>query len=538
MQTLMQSAPDLARLERDMGDAIRRQDWDLLRQALCDPLLTLNDLQHLSWGKLIGELFRQWENRSEITPGKKREGLEHILNNVGNPRTLFTRLESLGRSWSRGEAALDISLTGEADFAGEASASPTRPAPPVAQSKAGDLLPGLREMLAHTLDECIAPLLADHPDQAQEVRTLAQNIRQAVSLKQLGAVQGSLKRFTFRLALVVEDQAELRASLLKLLRLVVENIGELLQDDQWLHGQIEIIREIVEKPLSQRTLDDAEQRMKEVIFKQSQLKLSLQEAKNALKSLLSGFVDHLADFADATSDYHDTIEKYAGRISAANRIDDLGNVLEEVMRETRTIQTNALRSRDELRLAQQQAREAQERIQSLEKELEETSHLIRHDQLTGVLNRRGLDEALQKEVARAKRRESPICVALLDIDDFKKLNDSQGHVAGDEALIHLTCVIREALRPQDTVARYGGEEFIIVFPETDLSEASSAMIRLQRDLTRRFFLFQNQRLLITFSAGIAQLREGENEASIIQRADAAMYQAKKSGKNRVMTEPG
>jgi diguanylate cyclase len=128
-------------------------------------------------------------------------------------------------------------------------------------------------------------------------------------------------------------------------------------------------------------------------------------------------------------------------------------------------------------------------------------------------------------------------VALLDIDDFKKLNDTQGHLAGDEALIHLTKVIRDTLRPQDIVARYGGEEFVILFPETVLDEAVTAMVRLQRDLTRRFFMFQNQKLLITFSAGVAELAPGEKRESVLKRVDTTMYAAKKSGKNRVYTDP-
>ena len=164
-----------------------------------------------------------------------------------------------------------------------------------------------------------------------------------------------------------------------------------------------------------------------MIFKQSQLKAGLNDARNAIKQMLAGFVDHLADFADATSDFHDKIESCAAKVSAANDINELENVLGEVMRETRNIQINAQRSRDELRSTRQKVEESEARIRELEKELEETSDLVRHDQLTGVLNRRGMDDMFAKEIARAERHDSPLCVALLDIDNFKKLNDSLGH---------------------------------------------------------------------------------------------------------------
>jgi diguanylate cyclase len=127
-----------------------------------------------------------------------------------------------------------------------------------------------------------------------------------------------------------------------------------------------------------------------------------------------------------------------------------------------------------------------------------------------------------------------LCVALLDIDNFKKLNDSLGHDAGDQALIHLAGVCRETLRPQDTVTRYGGEEFVILLPDTSLDDALVVLTRLQRTLTKTFFLHANEKILVTFSAGVTQLEENDSQATVIKRADEAMYEAKQSGKNRVV----
>ncbi len=348
------------------------------------------------------------------------------------------------------------------------------------------------------------------------------------------ALMASVKRLAYRLEFVAEDRSELRGGLIKLLQLLVDNVNELVVDDHWLNGQIEMVRELVTKPLNLRTINDAEHRLKEVIFKQSQLKHSLMEAKEALKQMLAGFVDHLAEFADSTSDYHDKIEVCVTKISKADNITQLKDVLDEVIHETRIIQLNAQRSRDDLRSTKQRVDEAEKRINELQNELDRASALVRHDQLTGTLNRRGLEETFESEVARSQRRKSPLCIALLDIDNFKKLNDSMGHDVGDAALIHLVTVIRETLRPQDTLARFGGEEFIILLPDTAIEDAQKALVRLQRELTKRFFLADNEKILITFSAGVTDLRPDDTQASITKRADEAMYTAKRTGKNRVV----
>src|SRR5690606_2149772 len=123
------------------------------------------------------------------------------------------------------------------------------------------------------------------------------------------------------------------------------------------------------------------------------------------------------------------------------------------------------------------------------------------------------------EVARAGRLGSPLCVALLDVDNFKTINDRLGHSGGDAALVHLAQVTREVMRPQDLLARYGGEEFVLVLPDTLAASGVTAMTRLQRELTTRFFLQGTEKVLITFSAGVAQLHDNESSADAIIRAD-------------------
>jgi len=523
---LPRNSPDQLRLARQLDDAIKQANWEDYRKHLAEFIGTLIEQQKLGWADLITDLLRQWEAKHPgLTAARKREALEHVLaGSSANPELLYGRLQNLLKSWGQGQGqGQERTETLQAEIQSD---TPSTAAGQQAQ---------LRELLAFTLDTAIASQLAEHPPLASDAQHLANDIRRVTTESDLREFHNQLKRFAFKLELLAEDQAELRHSLLGLLQLLVSNIHELVVDDRWLHGQIEIVRDIIDKPLSQRSLDDAERHLKEVLFKQSQLKASLFEARNAIKQMLAGFVDQLADFADATSEYHDKIDACAVKVSAANDIGELEEVLAEVMRETRNIQFNAQRSHDELRSTQEKAQKAEARIRELEKELEETSDLVRHDQLTGVLNRRGLEDMFNKEVARATRHDTALCIALLDIDNFKKLNDSMGHDAGDQALIHLAKVCRDTLRPQDTVARYGGEEFIILLPETLLDDAAHVLTRLQRELTKRFFLHGNEKVLITFSAGVTQMTDGDDQGSVVKRADEAMYEAKQTGKNRVIS---
>ncbi|MFV5213342.1 diguanylate cyclase [Azonexus caeni] len=535
-EALPRSSPDQLRLARQLDEAIKRADWDAYQKCLSTFVAGLVESQKLAWGELISDLLRQWEAKHQgLTSARKRESLEHVLtSSASNPDNLFSRLQNLLRSWGNGrehEAGGGLPEVSEL-----VSAAPAETKPPASANEHKEMLYQLRELFAFTLETAIATQLLESPSLSSDAKQLAQAIRQARNTEETQDFLVRLKRFAFKLELLAEDQQELRKSLLGLLRLLVENMTELVIDDRWLHGQIEVVREIIDKPLSQRSIDDAERRLKEVLFKQSQLKASLFETREAIKQMLTGFVDHLANFADATSDYHDQIEGFANKISSANNISALENVLAEVMRETRSIQGNAKRSRDELLATQQRVREAEARISELENELAKTSDLVRHDQLTGALNRHGLEEMFDKELARARRHDTLLCVALLDIDNFKKLNDSLGHDVGDQALVHLAAVCRETLRPQDTIARYGGEEFVILLPETRLDDAANALARLQRELTKRFFLHDNDKVLITFSAGVTQMTANDDQGSVIKRADEAMYVAKQTGKNRVVTK--
>jgi len=253
-----------------------------------------------------------------------------------------------------------------------------------------------------------------------------------------------------------------------------------------------------------------------------------------MRQMLATFIERLSQMTQSTGSFHGKLVENARQIEQAKTIEEIAPVLKEVVGATRSMAEQSKLAGDELQAMRARADETEAELVKLHKELDRVSAQARHDPLTGALNRKGMDEALDKEVSGMHRKESPLSVALLDIDNFKKLNDTLGHATGDAALAHLAAVARECMRPQDTLARYGGEEFVILMPDTPLDHGVEAMTRLQRELTKRFFLAGAEKVLITFSAGVAQLAANEKGADAIKRADQAMYLAKRAGKNRVL----
>jgi diguanylate cyclase len=499
---------------------------------------------NVSWSALIQDLLKQLETPHKgITITRKKDGLDTVLNRFGSkPEELFEKLQGLLRSWSSAPTAnLDAPPPPPGNDSNSATA--TKSSSSVTPAVLSRQIPGsgdgvqahqelvsqLRELLAQTVENS----LATQPELATEIAQLAKLVRETDN-NQIYELASKLRHFWLKVELRGGDKSKIQEGLVRLLRLLVENVGELVADDQWLHGQIVTLQEIIANPIDKRVIADAERNLRDAIIKQGLLQKSLSDAKSTLKGLMTTFIDRLGEFSESTGQYHTKIEGYGLKLGGASNLADLGHILEDIMHDTRIIQDSALRSHQELLFTRKQADDAEARIKQLEDELAQVSEQVHTDQLTGILNRRGMDETFERELNRADRGQTPLCVALLDIDNFKKLNDTLGHQAGDQALIHLAKVIKESLRPADNVARYGGEEFIIILPDTPLKEGVEAVERLQREMTKKFFLNNNERVLVTFSAGVALRNSDEDQEEVIGRADKAMYIAKTTGKNRVI----
>jgi diguanylate cyclase (GGDEF)-like protein len=161
--------------------------------------------------------------------------------------------------------------------------------------------------------------------------------------------------------------------------------------------------------------------------------------------------------------------------------------------------------------------------------------LAQIDELTGVLNRRYLMKALNDEIARAQRAGTVCSVAIIDIDHFKRINDTFGHPAGDEVLRSFAIALSANIREIDKLGRYGGEEFLLILPGGTKQQASGAVDRLRVLIAAIDWSAISKDLRVTMSAGVVQVRQDEAPEDILSRADVALYKAKDTGRDRVVS---
>jgi len=169
-------------------------------------------------------------------------------------------------------------------------------------------------------------------------------------------------------------------------------------------------------------------------------------------------------------------------------------------------------------------------------DLEELDRVISHDQLTGLLNRRTLIKKMDDEINRTRRYGDEFAILMLDIDHFKKVNDTYGHLIGDEVLEKIGTLLRKKIRETDVAGRYGGEEFIIILSRTDLNRGLTVASRIRKAITNlKIKNSEGQKFKVTASLGLTVYTAGDNKRLIIERADNALFLAKSAGRNRIRT---
>lgn len=231
------------------------------------------------------------------------------------------------------------------------------------------------------------------------------------------------------------------------------------------------------------------------------------------------------------------LEDMLQRLKTAESKRDVDNVRNHAIRELQSMLTEQSQLVRTLNETHDFATMVRQSGQRLSQELKHVRVLSLTDELTVLPNRRAFVQRLEEELQRARRYKSSFCVAMLDLDHFKRINDTYGHAAGDEMLRKYANEILSVLRRSDMVARYGGEEFAIIFPNASLEEAEQALDKVRIRANRTSIDYNSDIIHAPgFSAGLVQCDSTEDAETLIKRADTLLYAAKEKGRNRVETE--
>lgn len=473
---------------------------------------------------------RQW------TVARKKDSLQRVLSSSrSDVQRMQQRLSQLLAGWESDtiDGAVDPEAlaveveqpwgepTQPAPLAMEASAAPSSETTPIWQE--------LLNSLGGTLQLAMPPAPAANAELADEIAELTKRIRER------GPTVGQsdeLEQLCKRASRVLAHRHHLIDQLGGLCEQLTASLTDLAEDESWAKGQCEAMQNEIAYGLTARSVRSVSELLDNTRARQKQLRIERAKARDSLKTLINQMLSELGELGSQTGRFHENLGRYAGVIEKADSLESLAGVVREMVEESRTVQSLVKVAQGKLQYEQGRATDLSERVVELETELLRLSEEVSTDQLTQIANRRGLMHAFEAERGRLEREGTQLSIGLLDVDNFKKLNDELGHGAGDVALKSLAEVVSKALRPMDLVARYGGEEFVVLLPNTPVAEGEQILTRLQRSLSGGLFMHEQKQVFVTFSAGVTAYRPGERIEAALERADEALYEAKRTGKNR------
>ena len=260
--------------------------------------------------------------------------------------------------------------------------------------------------------------------------------------------------------------------------------------------------------------------------------LVIQDAGMRLEHEVGKVIRWIDDVAGGTAEFDDSLKANMGQLAEPEGLRNLRNIMESLLEESRKAHQNNQQLKAQLEQSSSEIHTLREKVESVQKE-------ALTDPLTGIANRKQFDMALRNEAMHSMEEGSPLCLALLDIDHFKKFNDTYGHPVGDKVLKLVAEMLSRNIKGRDLAARYGGEEFVLLLPRTDLADAVALCDQIRISVGRK--VLRNKQTgedygKISISIGVGQFVHGEGLNGFVERADRCLYQAKGCGRDRVISQ--
>ncbi len=555
---LVMRATEDATLRGEITGALMDARYDDLQRVL-DRSSAVAASAAQAWAALIDRLAKGLERGGRHWTGaRKKDSLQRVLDGSrSDARLLQQRMGQLIAAWEtdQPDADVDAVQTAAADTGGAArpdagasvGGAVAAASPNAVDAAAVAALAAVERAAGHPamIDALQLTVCAGLPDGDARAAELADELsvlaRQVRSDGATPALADAVAKVCGRAQRWLGLRHELVDELLALCASLTDGLTDLAEDGSWARAQGERLRlQLVDGSGgggkgSARAVRAARNLLDDARASQRALQSERHYARDALKQMVRQVLSELGDLSSATGRFNDRVNGYAQVIESADSLASLAEVVRELLGESRAVHDLVDAARE--RLASEHARGAalESKVLGLESELRRLADEVSTDALTQVANRRGLAQAFSAESARSVRdgvAVGPLAVGLIDIDNFKKLNDSLGHAAGDVALQSLAARVKAWLRPVDHIARFGGEEFVVLLPGTPLDEGQQVLTRLQRRLSASLFMHEGREVFVTFSAGVTTWRAGETVEAALARADEGLYEAKRTGKNR------
>ena len=525
-----------------------------ISQALCEghweraqSLMGVPDERAHEWAGLVERVVRGLELGGKTwTPARKKNSLQRVLDSSRSDlQRLMHRLQQLLSNWESDTPASTVEtleddaagLPAGADAPGQAPPG-TRQLAPAAIAKApvvagpGGADAGWLAML-ETMSTALRGSLPEAEPQSREFgKRVAEVVRKIAAQGATADLAGELAHATADAQRALQHRQHLVEQLGRLCSELTASMAELAESDSWASGQCEVMHNTLKDGITARGVKAVNELLRQTRARQGELRGEREQAKRALKELIGSMLGELGELGSQTGKFQENVGRYTDVIERAESLEELTIVVSDLVAESRAVHGQVAQAQARLQEEHTEASSLSRRVDELENELQRLAEEVTTDQLTQVANRRGLIKVFEVERARMERNGSSLSIGLLDIDNFKRLNDEHGHAKGDQALKALAERVSKTLRATDLVARYGGEEFVVLLPDTKVPEAQDTLTRLQRSLSGGLFLNEGKNLLVTFSAGVSACRSGERIEDVLERADQALYEAKRSGKNR------
>jgi diguanylate cyclase len=266
--------------------------------------------------------------------------------------------------------------------------------------------------------------------------------------------------------------------------------------------------------------------------------LSAPEGLERIRTKVSGEIDRIVEMLHelivSTSESRTNCADASTRLTASSDPNTMQAIADALIKSLRAVELKHAALEQRLRSSQHEMGQLQQSIATLSVEASV-------DPVTGLINRRRFDGALEQAIERADAESQPLSLLMIDIDHFKHFNDRFGHLVGDSVLSLVGMAIKKSIKGQDTAARYGGEEFAVILPNTKLESAMILAEQIREKIMRRELRSRGtgKRLgTITVSIGVSEYQQGERSRALIERADGSLYHAKQSGRNCSRCAPG